>query len=155
MLCQDSSGRNGDCISHCAGTTHRQPQTWKICCVLAPSNGQNMRLQSLDDCVKNLCFFLQQITDRKKITFLAVICKGYSYSFKSPCVSLLQIVPPGSRQPHSEGLGAVPGQLQHRAPAPNNQEKVPAKTQSLQRQLNQQHALSNSVSHILNAALTP
>lgn len=66
MLCQDSSGRNGDCISHCAGTTHRQPHTWMICCVLAPSNGQNMWLQRLDDCVRNSCFFLQQITDRNK-----------------------------------------------------------------------------------------
>lgn len=70
-------------------------------------------------------------------------------------MSLLQIVPPGSRQPVSEGLGAVPGQLQHRAPAPNNQEKGPAKTQALQRQLNQQHTLNNTVSHVLNAALTP
>lgn len=153
MLCQDSCGRNGDCVSHCAGTTHRQASTWKISCVLLPSNGQNMWLQSLVDCVWNLCFFLQQIPDRRKKTFSVFICKGFSYSYKSLCVSLLQIVPPGSRQPVSEGLGAVPGQLQHRPPAPNNQEKGPAKAQALQRQLNQQHTLSNSVSHILNAAL--
>lgn len=91
---------------------------------------------------------------RKKNIFSALICKGFSYSYKSLCVYLLQIVPPGSRQPGSEGLGSVPGQLQHRAPAPNNQEKGPAKTQALQRQLNQQH-LSNSVSHVLNVVLTP
>lgn len=64
MLCQDSSGRNGDCISHCAGTTHRQPRTWIICCVLAPSNGQNMWLQGLDDCSEFV--FLSATNNRKK-----------------------------------------------------------------------------------------
>lgn len=95
------------------------------------------------------------IRQGKKNIFSALICKGFPYSYKLFCVSLLQIVPPGSRQPVSEGLGAVPGQLQHRAPAPNNQEKGPAKTQALQRQLNQQHTLNNTVGYVLNAALTP
>lgn len=143
--------------SLCWHNTQRSIQhTWIISCVLLPSNGQIMWLQSLDHCVWNLCLFLQQIPHRKKTHFLHWYVKVvFCYSYKFVCVSLWQVVPPGSRQPVSEGLGAVPGQLQHRAPAPNNQEKGPAKTQALQRQLNQQHTLSNSVSYVLNAALTP
>lgn len=132
---------------------HSQTHTSIICWVLLPSNGQNMWLQSLDYCVWNLFLSATNTTRKKKKSPL--ICKGFSYSLKSLYVSPFQIVPPGSRQPVSEGLGAVPGQLQHRAPAPNNPEKGPAKTQALQRQLNQQHTLSNSVSHLYNAALTP
>ncbi|XP_038549191.1 mastermind-like protein 2 [Micropterus salmoides] len=55
-----------------------------------------------------------------------------------------QGVPPGPRLPNNRILGVMAAQPQPRPPAPNNQQKVPAKTQGMQRQLNQQqHTISN------------
>lgn len=56
-----------------------------------------------------------------------------------------QGVPPGPRLPTNGSLGVMTAQSQPRLPAPNNQQKGPAKTQAMQRQLNQQqHTISNS-----------
>ncbi|XP_023261652.1 mastermind-like protein 2 [Seriola lalandi dorsalis] len=56
-----------------------------------------------------------------------------------------QGVPPGPRLPTNGSLGVMSGQSQPRPPAPNSQQKGPAKTQSMQRQLNQQqHTINNS-----------
>ncbi|KAA8594034.1 hypothetical protein FQN60_004868 [Etheostoma spectabile] len=54
-------------------------------------------------------------------------------------------VPPGPRLPTNGSLGVLSAQSQPRPPAPNNQQKGPAKSQAMQRQLNQQqHTISNS-----------
>ncbi|XP_040902930.1 mastermind-like protein 2 [Toxotes jaculatrix] len=56
-----------------------------------------------------------------------------------------QGVPPGPRLPTNGSLGVMSAQSQPRPPAPNNQQKGPAKTQAMQRQLSQQqHAINNS-----------
>ncbi|XP_018521050.1 mastermind-like protein 2 [Lates calcarifer] len=56
-----------------------------------------------------------------------------------------QVVPPGPRLPTNGSLGVMSAQSQPRPPAPNNQQKGPAKTQAMQRQLNQQqHTINNS-----------
>ncbi|XP_075956620.1 mastermind-like protein 2 [Anarhichas minor] len=56
-----------------------------------------------------------------------------------------QGVPPAPRLPTNGNLGVMSTQSQPRVPAPNNQQKGPAKTQAMQRQLNQQqHTISNS-----------
>lgn len=65
-------------------------------------------------------------------------------------------VPPGPRLPTNGSLGVMSAQSQPRPPAPNNQQKGPAKTQAMQRQLNQQqHAISTSVSYISIIQLPP
>ncbi|XP_030601225.1 mastermind-like protein 2 [Archocentrus centrarchus] len=56
-----------------------------------------------------------------------------------------QGVPAGPRLPTNGSLGVMPAQSQPRPSAPNNQQKGPAKTQAMQRQLNQpQHTICNS-----------
>lgn len=104
--------------------------------------------------VFGICVFFCNKYPREKNCILCINKFKLCLIHANHNVHLLQIVPPGLRQPVSESLGAVPGQLQHRAPAPSNQEKGPAKTQALQRQLTQQHALTNSVSHLLNSTPT-
>lgn len=72
---------------------------------------------------------------------------------KHPCVPYSQGVPPGPRLPTNGSLGVMSAQSQPRPPAPNNQQKGPAKTQAMQRQLNQpQHPISSSVSDVLHRA---
>ncbi|KAI3354059.1 hypothetical protein L3Q82_018616 [Scortum barcoo] len=56
-----------------------------------------------------------------------------------------QGVPPGPRPPATGSLGVMAAQSQPRPPVPNNQQKGPAKTQTMQRQLHQQqHSINNS-----------
>eukprot|EP00066_Takifugu_rubripes_P017671 XP_011606937.1 PREDICTED: mastermind-like protein 2 [Takifugu rubripes] len=99
---------------------------------LSPSNGNQPR--------PTLPFPMPQITAGPLCLQPKAAPEGMPFKLTQP----RQIVPPGSRQPASESLGAVPGQLQHRAPAPSNQDKGPAKNPVLQRQLTQQHGLGNS-----------
>lgn len=66
-------------------------------------------------------------------------------------MSLSKGVPPGPRLPTNGSLGVMSAQSQPRLPAPNNQQKGPAKTQAMPRQLTQQqHTINNSVSYSLN-----
>ncbi|XP_062275433.1 mastermind-like protein 2 [Scomber scombrus] len=106
----------------------------------SPSTGQNQPHSALH-------FQNQQISTSATLCLepKSVPLHGTGLPFKLPQQQQRQGVPPGPRLPNNGSLGVMSTQSQPRPPAPNSQQKGPAKAQAMQRQLTQQqHTISNS-----------